>query len=259
MLFYTRIFVLYIICIFATLEATSAASTENPKLFRFMSRITITAHGFRAGDFNVPNQRMSFQNAVLEYTNVSSVDQYFLNTVKIAAFEPPATQIMFQLNCENLNSAQNVSQLLSIIHYDSYIYDGSNFNNKNNNTGNFTIPRDHVSFLDILNKHFKQTKNLKGKEKLTATKIELLNNFGVLVSALSLLIYLNKYVFRLTIRIFVFYTSEYIKQEYPIVNTTFLYIILSCSFFIGIYTVISSMKMGRVWDPLPDPIKKKNV
>ena len=222
-LYYKNIFITCI-GILTIIDSSLAASTEDAKKFKYMARIKIVAHGFVAADFNYNNPRKAFGKAAIDYVNVSTVneDQYFINTIKIATIQPPATEIMFQINCEDLSDAHNVSNKLRIINYDSY----TRFSSKNVNNSNITIPINHVSFKSILNDHFANLKHVKGKQ-LIATKIDLRVNFGII--------------------------------NYPIINTNFLYSIMTCAFLIGIYTVISSMQIGGVWDPFPDPYRKKII
>ena len=176
------------------------ASTEDPVKFRFMPRVTIIVSGFLAGDFNEPNPRRAFADAVLKHVNVSPPTRFFLNYAVVYKLAPPSTKIMFQINCGNRNEAQNISNILSRIAVDIA---GTN--------------RTQMPFKHVLNQELSYVTNSYGK-RLAATKIELHENIGVV--------------------------------EFPAINTTFLYSILSTCIFLGFFTVIISMRLKKVWDPL---------
>ena len=182
------------------------ASTENLAKFRFMPRVTIIVSGFVAGDFNEVKPRKAFADAVVKHVNISSTSRFLLNYATVYKLTPPSTKIMFQINCGNRNEAQNISNILSRIHVDSVLVDSAT---------NRTQAR--VPFKMILNQELSYVTNSYGK-RLAATKIELLENHGII--------------------------------EFPVINTTFLYSILSTCICIGFFTVIISMRLKKVWDPL---------
>eukprot|EP00944_MAST-04C_sp_MAST-4C-sp1_P011098 g11098.t1 len=82
---------------------------------------------------------------------------------------------------------------------------------------NAVTNRTQMPFKRTLNQELSYVTNSYGK-RLIATKIELHENNGVV--------------------------------EFPVINTTFLYSILSACIFIGFFTVIISMRLKKVWDPL---------